>query len=78
MERIKVRSRGVESGITLQYLEGLYAEYERFITDISKTVPVIRVDYDRFRDVEAMASAIEREYLQGAFLREVTWRPTQG
>jgi len=78
MDRIRMRDRDVESGITLEYLQALYAEYESFIGDISRTVPVIRVDYDRFRSAEEMAAVIEREYLNSDFLREVTWKPTQG
>ncbi|MEC8423707.1 MAG: deoxynucleoside kinase, partial [Myxococcota bacterium] len=78
MERIKLRSRDVETGITMEYLTALYAEYETFIADISRTVPVIRVDYDRFRDAEEMAAMIEREYLDTSFLREARWEPTRG
>lgn len=76
LERIAQRSRDVESGITIEYLEALYAEYERFIADISKSVPVIRVDWDRFRDAEEMAELIERVYFSGNFLREISWKPT--
>ncbi len=72
MERIQQRARGVESGITLEYLTALYDEYGNFIRDISRVIPVIRVDYDRFRSVEEMAAVIEREYLDASFLREVT------
>jgi len=78
LERVRLRSRDVETGLTLEYLTSLYNEYENFIRDISRTVPVISVDWDRFRDVEEMAEVIEREYLHGNFLREATWRPTQG
>ncbi|MCK6527068.1 deoxynucleoside kinase [Myxococcota bacterium] len=77
MERIRLRQREVEGGITLEYLSALYREYEGFIADISRTVPVIRVDYDRFRDAEEMASVIEREYLDASFLRVARWAPTR-
>ncbi len=76
LERINMRSRDVESGISLEYLVALYAEYERFIADISKSVPVIRVDWDRFRDAEEMAELVERVYFSGNFLREISWKPT--
>ncbi|MCB9791415.1 MAG: deoxynucleoside kinase [Alphaproteobacteria bacterium] len=76
MERVKMRSRDVESGLTLEYLQALYNEYERFIGDISRLLPVIRVDWDQFRDAEQMARVIEKEYLNANFLRQVTWRPT--
>lgn len=75
MARIKERNRGVESGISREYLEALRREYEAFIATISKTVPVIRVSWDEYRTPEEMASVIEREYLAGSFLREVTWHP---
>jgi len=72
MERIEMRSRDVESGISLEYLKALYAGYEEFIGSISRLTPVIRVDYDRFPTVEEMADVIQREYLDASFLREVT------
>ncbi len=78
MERIRMRQRDVESGVSLDYLKALYVEYESFISDISKTVPVIRIDYDQFRDAEEMAAVIQREYLDVSFLRRVAWTPTQG
>ena len=78
MERIQMRHRDVESGVSLEYLEALYDEYERFIENISRTIPTIRVDYDQFRDVEEMADAIKRLYFHGNFLRQVTWDPIKG
>mgnify|MGYP002626234816 CR=1 FL=1 len=64
------RDREVAGGISLEYLKALYAGYEDFIRDISRTVPVIRVDYDRFATAEEMARVIQREYLDHSFLRE--------
>ncbi len=72
MERIQARGRGVESGITLEYLSALHLGYEAFVADISRLVPVIRVDYDRFATAEEMTEVISREYLDHSFLREAT------
>ena len=47
-QRIQMRSRDVESGITMDYLEMLYQEYEVFIEEIGKTIPVIRVPWEEF------------------------------
>jgi len=78
MERIRDRGRGVESGITLDYLRALYKGYEAFVADISRMVPVIRVDYDRFATAEEMTEVITREYLDHSFLREaVRFDPTR-
>ncbi len=77
MKRIQQRSRDVESGISMAYLESLHQAYNEFIEDISRSVPVIRVCWEQFRDVDEMATVIEHEYLKGSFLREVTWQPTR-
>jgi len=70
MERIAARSRSVEKTISLEYLKALYRGYEEFITDISRVIPVIRVDYDRFATAEEMTEMIMKNYLDQSFLRE--------
>jgi deoxyadenosine kinase len=71
-ERIETRARGCESGITLEYLERLYDEYETFVTEISASIPVIRVGWEQFHDVERVADAITREVNRASYMREVT------
>jgi deoxyadenosine kinase len=70
--RIRARSRDVESKIELGYLHALYEGYQEFIASISKVIPVIRVDYERFATAEEMAEVIRREYMDVSFLRQVT------
>ncbi len=76
MNRIKERSRDVEKGIPLDYLVQLRNEYELFIDDISRTVPVIRVEWEQYRTVEEMVEVIEHEYFNKSFLRSAQWRPS--
>ena len=76
MERIKMRNRGMESGITLDYLRCRHRCYAEFIEDISRQIPVIRVDWEEFKSTEEVAEVIEREYLTQTFLRDAAWRPT--
>lgn len=71
IERIKQRGRSIESVIQLDYLKKLYEEYEYFVEDISKAIPVIRVAWDEFRSAEDVARVVEREYLATSFLRKV-------
>jgi deoxyadenosine kinase len=71
-ERIRMRSRDVESKIPLDYLTALHEGYAEFVESISKVIPVIRVDYERFATAEEMAEVIKREYLDASFLRQVT------
>lgn len=62
LERIKIRARGCETGITIEYLTKLYNAYEEFIKEISQVIPVIRVNYSKFKTAEEMAQIIKREY----------------
>jgi len=71
-ERIRMRSRDIEQKIELGYLQALHEGYCEFIDNISKVIPVIRVDYERFATAEEMADVIRREYLDASFLRNVT------
>ena len=73
LRRIHSRSRGCESGITLEYLTNLHAAYEHFIAQISKIIPVIKIDYESFHSVDEMASVIAREYESLSNIRNVTW-----
>ncbi|HEY4059658.1 MAG TPA: deoxynucleoside kinase [Kofleriaceae bacterium] len=70
--RIEQRSRDVESKIPLSYLEALHEGYQEFLEGISKVIPVIRIDYEKFATAEEMAEVIKREYLDASFLRRVT------
>ena len=78
LERIRTRGRDIEQGITLDYLTALYRGYEEFVDDISRVIPLIRVDYDRFPTVEEMAEVIQHEYLDHSFVRQaVRFDPTR-
>lgn len=71
-ERIRMRSRDIEQKIELGYLQALHDGYAEFVDNISKVIPVIRVDYERFATAEEMADVIRREYLDASFLRNVS------
>ena len=62
LRRIKLRARGCETGITVEYLTKLYNAYEEFLKEISKVIPVIRVNYSKFKTAEEMAQIIKKEY----------------
>ncbi|MCP4546336.1 MAG: deoxynucleoside kinase [bacterium] len=71
LERVQQRSRDVESPIKLEYLQALHTEYEDFVAEISRVIPLVRVSWNQFRDVEEMAAVITEEYLDHSFLRAV-------
>ena len=58
--RIEMRQRECESTISLEYLQSLHSAYEEFIKDIARIIPVIRVNYEKFRTADEMADMIVR------------------
>jgi len=71
--RVNMRKRECEAGIPLEYLKDLHAAYEVFINDISRVIPVIKVDYTRFRTAEEMANIVKEEYRKISNIRNVTF-----
>ena len=78
MERIKARAREVESSVPIEYLQLLHRGYEEFIDDISRSIPVIRVPWEDFRDTSEVIALVEDVYFKESFIRNASWRPTQG
>lgn len=62
LARINNRGRECEKGITLDYLRALHNAYNEFIKEISKTIPVIVIKYDKFYDVNDIANSINEKY----------------
>lgn len=72
-ERIKARDREMESSITLEYLQNLIEGYEKFIKEISKVIPVIRVNWNEFHSTEEIAKKIKEEYEKIQIVHTVDW-----
>lgn len=74
LKRIAERGREMEKTITLEYLQALYDAYEVFITDISKVIPVIKVDWNKYHSPEEMAQKIKEEYQKLQTIHKVDWQ----
>jgi deoxyadenosine kinase len=72
--RIDMRARSCEHGISLEYLTKLHTAYEEFVGEISKVVPVIRVDYRDFVETGKIVDAIKQEYDRMRNVRNITFR----
>lgn len=72
LSRIEQRDRNCESGITIEYLTQLYNNYEEFLGEISRLIPVLRIDWNEFWDVESLAASISQDYAEANFLRELS------
>lgn len=75
LRRIRMRKRDCESTISLEYLENLYKAYEEFLSEISRIIPVIKVNYEEFRTPEEMVDVILREYAEMSSVRYVDFKP---
>jgi deoxyadenosine kinase len=73
MRRIKSRNRDCEAGIELPYLKNLYDAYEEFLKDISRVIPVIRVNWSEFRSAEEMAEVIKKEWETIHNVHHIEW-----
>lgn len=62
LKRVKIRNRNEEVGLKLNYLENLYEHYNCFIKEISKSIPIIEVDWNKFKNVKEMAKHIKYTY----------------
>lgn len=71
-ERISRRGRGFESGISLEYLQRLQTEYEAFVSEISRSIPVIRVDWREFHDIERVANALTAAITDAHYMHDVS------
>ncbi|EFA81367.1 deoxyadenosine kinase [Heterostelium album PN500] len=73
LNRIRLRNRDCEKGITLDYLVALDRAYQEFLQDISKYIAVIRVNWGEYKDAEELAAEIKKEYLK---MRNIHMRKT--
>lgn len=62
MERINSRGRLMEKYIPKAYMEALFNGYEKHIPIFSKDVPVLRVDWSKYKSEEDMADAVIHKY----------------
>lgn len=58
LQRIAMRGRECEKGITLEYLTSLKEGYEEWLTDVGNHVPVLRVDWSKFLSVQEVMEMI--------------------
>lgn len=58
LRRIKSRGREMESNITVEYLELLHKSYDEWMDNISKTIPIIRLNWSEFKDPELVEEKI--------------------
>ena len=58
LRRVNQRSRGCESGLTLNYLHDLKKGYEEWLNDIKDRIPVIYLDWNTYQDPKEIANII--------------------
>jgi deoxyadenosine kinase len=63
LRRVNERSRGCESGLTLEYLQDLRKGYEDWLEDVKDRIPVIRLDWNTYQDHKKIADIIRNKLL---------------
>ena len=71
LKRINERSRGCESGISLDYLKNLRLEYNLFLDEISKIIPVIVIDWNTYKDPKVIAKKIKDDWRQMRSIKNI-------
>ena len=77
LERIKMRGRECENGITLEYLENLHRGYEEWLTKISKIIPVIKFNWSEFRSLDDVLEEVIKAYNQIHNIQHVSWNQSE-
>jgi deoxyadenosine kinase len=67
----------METTITLEYLTNLRNAYDRFLNDISRVIPVIKVDWSSFQDPEKVAEMIKSEWQKMQNIHEIDFKGPQ-
>lgn len=71
LERIKERARGCEVSVTLEYLKNLKVEYDQFIKEISKVIPVIVIDWNNYQNAVEVAKEIQTHWNKISTIRVI-------
>ena len=58
-----------------RYLQALHNAYEEFIEDISRVIPVIKVDWESFQNTDDVAASVREEYLKISAVRKIEFKP---
>ena len=59
LQRVRERSRGCESSITIEYLTKLRAGYEEWLDDVGGRIPVLRIDWNQYQSVESVIGKLK-------------------
>ena len=71
IRRIKRRNRDCEKEISVEYITALKKSYDDFIKFISKSIPVIKVNWEEFKSADEIAKKIYNEYLSMYQIRTI-------
>lgn len=61
LQRIKHRSRNCETNIPLEYLKDLQKGYEDWLKDVSPRIPVLRIDWNKFKDIKYVINLVKNK-----------------
>lgn len=60
LRRVNMRSRDCESTLPLDYLYDLKDGYEDWLKDVETRIPVVRIDWNEFRDTDEVIEKVKK------------------
>ena len=70
-DRVVQRKRGRQVEVSLEFLASVRSNYERILRTVSRSIPVFRVPYDHFWDVDVLAEALAERYARTDLFCEI-------
>ena len=64
MQRIKLRGRDAEGGITIEYMKKLHQGYESFIGEMDNYTRVLTLEWNEYREVNEVAQLVKEKSLE--------------
>ena len=61
LRRIKMRNRGCETNLSIEYLSSLKKGYEDWLEDVEPRIPVLKIDWNKFKSTEHVTDLIHKK-----------------
>ena len=61
LRRVKMRNRGCETNLPVEYLRSLKKGYEDWLKDVEPRIPVLRIDWDEFKSTDYVIDLINKK-----------------
>jgi len=61
LRRVKMRNRGCETNLPVEYLHSLKKGYEDWLDDVSPRIPVLKINWNEFKSTEYVTELVRKK-----------------